>query len=246
MGFFFENRAKNKANATSFTKNVVDAVADFLDGLGGQIIMISVPRTLTDMQPFIWRKFKVVPHYTYIIDLSIPEESLLGNMSPERRNDIRRALNDGITTERILDYGIILDLVRKSFARQSRAVDSHYLEKILYEFARGENSFAIASFREGLPIAASFCIHDRRTAYYLLGGYDPEHRHHGAGALAVWEAIRHSKSLNLERFDFEGSMVKAVERYFRDFGGDLVPYYRVNKALLPLEILLKFRKRELF
>ncbi len=41
-------------------------------------------------------------------------------------------------------------------------------------------------------------------------------------------------------------MFESIEKYFRAFGGDLVPYYRINKAFLPLEILLKFIKRELF
>ena len=246
MGLFFENRSANKANAASFTKKVVQEIADFLDNLGAHLLMISVPRGLQDMQPFIWRKFKVVPHYTYVVDLAASEESLLQNMSPERRNDLTRAARDGIVSEKITDPAIVRDLVRKSFDRQSKVSDAVFLDKVLSGFANDGNSFAFAAFREGRPIAVSFCLHDKRTAYYLLGGYDPENRHHGAGALAVWDSIRHAKRLGLQEFDFEGSMVESIEKYFRAFGGDLVPYYRVNKALLPLEIFLKFVKRELF
>jgi hypothetical protein len=53
--------------------------------------------------------------------------------------------------------------------------------------------------------------------------------------------------LGIKYFDFEGSMLPQIEIFFRGFGGQLVPYYnRINKAKLPLEILLKFYKRELF
>ena len=60
------------------------------------------------------------------------------------------------------------------------------------------------------------------------------------------ESIRHAKELGLKTFDFEGSVIPAIERYFRGFGGKLTPYYRVNKAWLPLEMALKLVKRQLF
>jgi len=41
-------------------------------------------------------------------------------------------------------------------------------------------------------------------------------------------------------------MLPEVERFFRGFGGDLVPYFTVNKAWLPLEFMLKLLKREQF
>ena len=89
-------------------------------------------------------------------------------------------------------------------------------------------------------------MYDKITTYYLLGGYDFENKHHGAGPLVIWESIKYSKEIGLKYFDFEGSMVPQIEKHFRGFGGKLTPYYRINKARLPLEILLKFLKRELF
>lgn len=95
-------------------------------------------------------------------------------------------------------------------------------------------------------IACTFMVHDRRTAYYLLGGYDAEDRHHGAGALAILTSIEEAQRRGLAVFDFEGSMIPAIERFFRGFGGELVHYFTVNRAWLPFEILLKWRKRSPF
>jgi len=64
--------------------------------------------------------------------------------------------------------------------------------------------------------------------------------------MAIVEAIKHSKELGISKFDFEGSMLPEVEKYFRGFGGNLVPYYSINKAKLPIEIALKFVKRTHF
>jgi hypothetical protein len=62
----------------------------------------------------------------------------------------------------------------------------------------------------------------------------------------MWESVKHAKDLGLRYFDFEGSMVPQIETYFRGFGGRLTPYYRINRASLPIEIILKFFKRRLF
>jgi lipid II:glycine glycyltransferase (peptidoglycan interpeptide bridge formation enzyme) len=198
------------------------------------------------MQPFIWKKFKVVPSYTYLLDLTITEKDLLMRMSNERRKNITKGIKDGLIVKQTTDYRLIKSLVMKTFSRQNEKLDLDYLNKILLEFADRTNSFAYATYNDNIPIACSFCLYDEHKAYYLLGGYDSESKHHGAGTMAMWEAIKHDKDLGLKCFDFEGSKIPHIERYFRGFGGHLTPYYQIIKARLPLEIILKFYKRELF
>ena len=52
-------------------------------------------------------------------------------------------------------------------------------------------------------------------------------------------AILKAKEMGLQVFDFEGSIVPPIERYFRGFGGKLTPIFSVHKAWLPIEIGLK-------
>ena len=137
-------------------------------------------------------------------------------------------------------------LAQNTFDRQKKRLPVHILRRILYEFSTPENSFAFAAYRESEAIAAVFCVFDKRKAYYLIGGYDSADTHAGAGAACMQEAILKAKSLGLEMFDFEGSVIPAIERYFRGFGGELTPYFTANRAWFPIEMLLKFRKRELF
>lgn len=246
IGPFFITEAKNPVSIMNKWKEAITLVAKTIDNLPYSIVSISLNKSVVDTQPFIWKKFKVTPRYTYILDLEKSIEDIHKGMSAERRNDIRKAIKDGLIVKRIDDFGIVKSLILKTFSRQKITVNKYHLDKILFEFANKENSFAIVTFDKYKSIAAAFCIYDKATAYYLLGGYDYESKHHGAGALAVWEAIKYAKNLGLKYFDFEGSMVPQIERYFRGFGGQLLPYYRINKAKLFIEILLKFFKRELF
>lgn len=246
IGPFLEVKAKNPVAVMDMWKEALSLLADFLDNFHSSIISVSLSRNVIDTQPFIWKKFKVVPGYTYVVGLNEPIDNIRGNMSAEKRNDINKATRDGLLVEQVNNFEVVKSLVFKTFLRQELSVNKDYLSKILFEFATGDNSFAFVTFKDNSPIAASFCVYDKETAYYLLGGYDYEKKHHGAGALATWEAIKYAQQLGLKYFDFEGSMVPQIERYFRGFGGRLTPYYRINKAKLPVEILLKFFKRELF
>jgi len=234
----------------SLDKEILQNIAEFIESLNYSIISFSLNRNIVDMQPFIWSKFKVIPGYTYVIPLKKGEGEIWKAFSAERRNDIRKALDDGIIVKQNFDMNIVKELVNVTFDRQGsrlkKKLNNYYLNKILFSFANSKRSFSFVSLKDDVPISVSFCVYDKNTAYYLLGGYDYKNKHHGAGALALWESIKYAQRLKLREFDFEGSMVPQIERYFRGFGGTLTPYYRVNKAKLPIEIMLKFVKREVF
>ncbi|HDD44889.1 MAG TPA: GNAT family N-acetyltransferase [Candidatus Desulfofervidus auxilii] len=249
IGLFLKIKdIQNKVTLNSFIKMVIESISEFLEKNNFHIISLNFPRQFIDMQPFIWKKFKVIPRYTYIISLDNSEEDIWKHFSSTRRRYIRKALREKIECFKLerSDFNIIKILVEKTFLRKNKKINLDLLNKIIFSFANDENSFAFASFKNNRPIAVSFCIYDNFSAYYLLGGIDPEVKHHGAGALSLYNCIKYAKQLKLKYFDFEGSTIPSIERFFRDFGGDLVPYFRVNKALLPLEIVLKFLKRDLF
>ncbi len=246
IGPFIKNEAKNAAKIANKNREVLSLIAEYLDEFKHSIISVSLGRNIIDTLPFIWRKYKAIAGYTYIIDLNYSIEELNKTISPEKRNDINRAKSDNAVVRRIFDFSIVKSLVLKTFSRQEKNINEKYLDKILFEFANEKNSFAFATYIENKPVSSVFCVFDRETAYYLLGGYDHESKHRGAGVIVIWEAIKHSKNIGLRFFDFEGSMVPQIERYFRNFGGNLTPYFRISKAYLPLEIALKFFKRELF
>ena len=94
----------------------------------------------------------------------------------------------------------------------------------------------------GKAIAVVYIVWDEKRSYYILGGYDVEESHHGASAIAMWEAIKFTKEeLGLNQFDFEGSMMQPVELFFRKFGGKLTPYYTVSWSKPSVKLLRKVR-----
>lgn len=246
IGLFFISKSQNPAKQMSEEKSIMNSIADYFLNLNPGILTIAFQPKWVDMQAFIWKDFKVIPNYTYQTDLALSKDEFLKLCAPEKRNEIKKAIKDQITVAPEKDYNIVKQLVLKTYGRQNVNNDIKLLDKILFEFATSENSFALVARQNDKPVSCSFCIYDKNTVYYLLGGYDQKLKHTGAGSMVLQKSIEHAKDLGLKLFDFEGSMLQDVEKFFRGFGGKLTPYFTVNRAKLPVEMGLKFIKRSQF
>jgi lipid II:glycine glycyltransferase (peptidoglycan interpeptide bridge formation enzyme) len=245
-GLFFINPAENNSNRITYEKAVHEAICQWFTDQKGFLKMSAFPPGVNDIQPYFWKGFKVVPNYTYRLKLDKDEDSLFAAMTSEKRKSVRKAQKDSVEIRPCYDYKVVKQLVLKTFDRKEKRVNHAYLDRILGSFATKENSFAFVAYINEKPAACTFCVHDSTTSYYLFGGYDNGNKHHGAGPGCMWNAILHAKKIGLNIFDFEGSMLPEVEKYFREFGGDLVPYYTIQKGWLPVEMLLKLKMRNRF
>ncbi|HRY50714.1 MAG TPA: GNAT family N-acetyltransferase [Candidatus Paceibacterota bacterium] len=245
-GPFLNVKASHAVTILETRREAMTALIDYIKKLGFGLLFLKLDQSVKDALPFYWAGYRVIPSYTYILDLTASPDQTLANMSSVRRRNIQRAIKDGIEAREILDMHVVKQLVEGTFARQKKKIDRSVIDGILERYAKPENSYAFAAYQNDVPIATTFVVHDRSIAYYLLGGYDEDGKHHGAGALAMWQSILRAKQLGLKYFDFEGSVIPPIERYFRGFGGQLTPYFTVNKAWLPVEFVMKCFHRELF
>ncbi len=188
---------------------------------------------ITNWLPFYWQGFKQSTRYTYAINELGEENALWGRLRENIRTDIRKARNRfrlTVDADAALDEFLRLnDLV---FSRQGRTrpYADAYVSRIDAECsARACRRIFIARDDEGRAHAGVYLVWDKRSAHYLLGGGDPELRNSGATSLCMWEAIRFAATVT-KRFDFEGSMIEPIERFFRAFGADQVPYFEVSKT----------------
>ena len=246
IGPFFERRAKNSAAKTNEQRTIMEAMAEYLTGLSAPVVSIGLSNGIEDCLPFIWRDYKVVPHYTYRIDLKKRTELVDRGMSTKQRHHIRKAKKDGVIINETPDTTDLRSLVSKTYIRQNKSFPQAFMNAVLNSHYPGDKAFCFVATISDNPIAAVYFTHDSHTAWNLMTGYDNARSHHGAGALAMYHAILKAKSLGLTVFDFEGSMIPPIEKYFRGFGGRLTPIFSVHKALLPLEMALKFFKRRIF
>lgn len=187
----------------------------------------------TNWLPLHWLGYEQTTRYTYRLEDLSNADALWDEFEVNIRTDIRKATNrEGVTVRTDLDVDAFLTLNEKVFARQNMALP--YTKELVQRIdENASNNQArkvfIAEDQQGRHHAGVYLIWDDNSAYYLMGGGDPDLRNSGATSLCMWEAIKFAATVT-KSFDFEGSMLEPVERFFRAFGAKQTPYFAISKT----------------
>ncbi|MEG1544137.1 MAG: GNAT family N-acetyltransferase [Tannerellaceae bacterium] len=192
---------------------------------------------ITDWLPFYWAGYRQTTRYTYQLrDLSDPSRLWDGMSQHTRRNIIKAREKHQITVKKGISITDFLQIQNKTFERQgiSSPQSTTTLERLIaVSRSRGQGDLWGGYDAEGRLHAAAFIIWQKNSAYYLAGGGDPALRDSGAHSLVLWETIQQTATQSC-LFDFEGSMLPGVERFFREFGAQQTPYFTISRGKLSL------------
>lgn len=181
--------------------------------------------------PFFWAGYRIELRYTYRLEGLRSEDDLWDGLRDNIRREIRKARRL-LEVRDDLGLDVLHSVWAKTFARQGTTPPHPpaTLERLDAACAaRGARAMLFACDEAGRVHSATYVVWGARSAYYLLGGSDPQLRTSGAASLLMWEAILRARSVT-DAFDFEGSMLAPVERFFRAFGARQTPYLHVSRA----------------
>jgi hypothetical protein len=192
--------------------------------------------------PFYWKGFQQTTRYTYMI----ADLTNLDHVRSEFQKNIRYDIQKASKKLRVhSEYGInkFLDVNELTFSRQGLPLP--YSREFVRRLddacsARSVRKIFFAEDDGGRVHAAAYIVWDERSAYYLMGGGDPELRTSGATSLVLLEAIKFSHQVS-RCFDFEGSVIEPIERFFRAFGARQVPYFHVSRCSRRMRVLMSAR-----
>lgn len=231
LGPWVRPSKKSYAKALGYEKDVLQALADGLPAF--DYYAQNWHPSMQNWLPFYWRGFEQTTRYTYQLHGLADKEALWKGLQQNIRGDIRKARDRfGVEIRPAESLNEFLTLNRMTFTRQGKALP--YTRELVEQIdkaarARDACDCLIAVDAQGQKHAAAYIVRSGDTAYYLMGGGDPELRNSGATSLLLWEAIQRQPE-RIELFDFEGSMIEPVERFFRAFGAIQTPYLAVSKT----------------
>ena len=231
LGPWFTPTKKKYANALALQKKLCGLLIDQLPPF--DFFSQNWHWRLSNWLPFHWRGFSQTTRYTYILPDLTDEKKIWTGMQENIRREIRKA--EGRFSLRVrtdLNVDKFLALNRLTFARQGKELP--YSENLVRRLDAACNihncrQIFIAEDTQGRHHAGVYIVWDQESAYYLMGGGDPELRNSGATSLCMWEAIKFARSFT-RQFNFEGSMIEPVERFFRAFGAVQTPYFQITKT----------------
>ena len=187
--------------------------------------------SVTNWLPFYWQGFQQTTRYTYVIEDLTDLDNVYSNFQSNIKTDIKKA-QKSIRCNSDHDIHKFYNINRMTFQRQNMQIP--YEAEFLYHlhdkcYANNCQKIFYAYDEHDRIHAAIYLVWDEQSAYYLMGGGHPELRSSGATSLIMWEAIQHAATVT-KRFDFEGSMIEPIERFFRAFGAVQTPYNSINRS----------------
>jgi hypothetical protein len=201
----------------------------------------TLPSRITNWMPFHWLGFRQTTRYSYVIDASQPLEDTWSGMAEATRRAIRKAQANLDIAE--ASAPTLWSLTKSSFGHQGRRspYDTERLAAAVHAAQAHSSGLVLAALdSQGNAHAGAFFVWDDQRCYYLVGGADPDLRSSGAMSLVLWNGIRLAHERGLV-FDFEGSMIAPIERFFRGFGGSPEPYSHVVRTSRRLAVGLAVR-----
>lgn len=180
---------------------------------------------------FFWSGYKQTTQYTYQIDLR--KEDIAAEYNARLRTKINKVQKDG-EAEFVKEISVddLVPTLEKTYMRQGNKMPytkewvRNYSEQLL---AKGYLKLTGIRNREGQITCVLGIVQDKHSANLMLNGIDHKTIAIGHNEWLIHEAILDAQSKGLKIFDFEGSMMSNVESFYRQFGGDLVPYSRIWK-----------------
>ena len=229
MGIYFKySKGQKYYKRLSFEKEAINSLLDKLPKY--DYFLQKMPYTFTNWQPFYWKNFKQTTVYTYILDYNTSYEEIEKGLENDIRRRKKKAIENNVRIIESDDIEVFYNLNKLTFDRQNIDIPYSYsLVKNLYEGAKSKKSVKlILAYVDDKPISGGFFIYDKNSVYYLMGGVDPSYKDLGGMDLILLEVIKFA--IESKRvFDFEGSMVESIEKYFRSFGAVQKPLLQITK-----------------
>lgn len=227
LGPWISDHSAKEPGRLEHQKKVLAALIDALPSF--DVFDQNVSPSVRNWLPFHWAGFDVTPRVTYRLDDLSDLDAVFSGFEADVRAQIRKA---GAALEVRADASPDAFLGLNRSTLETKGVVAGYDDGLVRRIdaacvEHGVRAILLAEDAAGRVHAGVYIVWDDRTAYYLMGGRAAEHER-GATSLLLWHAIRHAAGVTAA-FDFEGSMVESLERYFRAFGASQVPYVHVRK-----------------
>lgn len=222
-----------------YEEKIVNEMIDHIESLGIDQYEQQYHYRFQNWLPFYWRGYDEITRYTYVISNTSDLDAVMNNYTSNVRKNIKKAKRIVHLRREELSVKDFYQINRKSFERQGKDIPySLEFVKNIYESGRENNAVRILAAEDeaGNVHSAALLVWDKESVYYLLNGTDPKYKNSQANCFLIHESICFAGAMG-KRFDFEGSVIKQIERAFREYGGIRMPYFRISKLFNENNIL---------
>lgn len=177
--------------------------------------------------------FSVTPLHTRTLPLHLGYAAIAAHYDDYITQNLKKARGNQISVVSENHPGLFFAMLRKAREIPVPPVAWRNFRKLMEAtLPDGRGLLLAARTPGGQPLAAAFFILWREKAYYMAVASDPQGRELRAG-FAILDTFFREHAGKPLTFDFEGSSVEGVDRFFAAFGAGKTPYYLFHLNRLP-------------
>lgn len=236
-----------KKDQTNLIRTALNLLLNSLPSAG--IYEFNLPINHQDFIPYITKGYTVTARITYVLPIELQKIEKYNSSTRNYINRLRELEKTG-DLKIISDENIDEFLAFHKLCASERNYDpkTDIIRKLFSSTDLSGKWKCFRIYYKDTLISGCITIWDLKKAYNLLNGtsfknvspdFNPLIKQ--VNALCMHLAIENATNLGLT-FDFEGSMLPGVEKFYRHFGAIQTPYYRAVKSPSILYQMLSFGK----
>ncbi|GEM_PF-7017037 len=186
----------------------------------------------TTYLPFYLKNFESRPRYSYWINLK--DQSLAAiraKFHSKLRSEIKLAQQQNFQITLDVPVDTFVSICQQTFLQKgakfpfAQSFLHNYCQELL---ARKVLQISGIKDQQGRVMAVVGILRTPQTSTLILSGFDKRIIQRGANEMLIYHGIQVAKQQS-DFFDFEGSMIPAIESFYRKFGGDYTLYLNIYK-----------------
>lgn len=189
--------------------------------------------------PFYWAGFKQETRYTYVISDLKTWDSVWGKFQGRVRTSYRKAEKSNIVIDQDVKPKEFYSVYRLSFERQGGFVpitEKRFVNLVENLSVKSAVSLIGGRDENGVLHSVAGVVSGMGTSYLMWNGFNHRLPQVGANTFVIANAVRESMGKS-SAFDFEGSMIEPIQRFYVGFGGVLTAYSRIWKPTIFRKII---------
>lgn len=181
--------------------------------------------------PYYWKGLSLIPRFTYFLNLP----TSITAYSKNHQRALQKANKCDFSLEVSSSAAEMIALFKQNKGAEIKLLnDQHYsnMEKIVKTFLPRQMAHVLScKDANGALVASLIGFTYKEVFTYYLGTTTAQGKKDQAMVWLITEAMQYAQQLECTIFDFEGSMIEPIEKFFRGFGASSKPYYTIKKKL---------------
>jgi hypothetical protein len=177
--------------------------------------------------------FEISFDRTFLIDTTQSEDDLFGRMDNQTRRRVRKAAREGIEIVPAVQAEQALGKTVEAIFTHRGLAETGYPDRFPPTAAQlnrdGLEVYWNVATREGVELGTLLTLYFEGCAAIWVGGALPEYRNTGAAVAMCWDSIRWARERGAHTLDMVGLPDPGIERFKRQFGGEIHQYPVLRK-----------------